>query len=127
MERTELAKSKTGVFTGNLAVNPVTGEPVPIWVADYVLGSYGTGAVMAVPAHDKRDHEFAVQFGLPVKRVVEGGELPYVDEGVATNSASSESWSSENGYYNTQPLCHPCCKAFVVKARLSGSRAGTRF
>lgn len=70
MERTELQKSKTGVATGAMAINPVTGEAVPVWVADYVLGSYGTGAIMAVPAHDSRDFDFASSFGLPVRQVV---------------------------------------------------------
>jgi leucyl-tRNA synthetase len=71
LERTELAKEKTGVFTGSFARNPVNGDPIPIWVADYVLISYGTGAIMAVPAHDERDFEFAQQFGLPIKVVVD--------------------------------------------------------
>lgn len=75
LERTDLAKEKTGVFTGSYAVNPVSGEKLPIWIADYVLSSYGTGAVMAVPAHDDRDYEFARQFDLPVKPVIEGGNL----------------------------------------------------
>ncbi len=66
LDRTDLAKEKTGVFTGSYAVNPVNGEPVPIWIADYVLASYGTGAIMAVPAHDTRDFEFARQFDLPI-------------------------------------------------------------
>ncbi|WP_164101903.1 leucine--tRNA ligase [Candidatus Laterigemmans baculatus] len=70
-ERTEGDRTKTGVFTGSHATNPVNGQPVPVWIADYVLASYGTGAIMAVPAHDIRDHEFAVQFGLPIVRVVE--------------------------------------------------------
>ena len=70
LARTDLAKEKTGVFTGGYAVNPATGEPVPVWVADYVLISYGTGAIMAVPGHDARDFEFAKQFDLPIKRVV---------------------------------------------------------
>ena len=65
MERTELAKEKTGVFTGAYAINPVNGEKIPIWIADYVLASYGTGAIMAVPAHDTRDFEFATKFNLP--------------------------------------------------------------
>src|SRR5262249_17422590 len=64
LERTELAKTKTGVFTGAYAVNPVNQEAVPIWIADYVLATYGTGAIMAVPAHDERDFEFATQFHL---------------------------------------------------------------
>jgi leucyl-tRNA synthetase len=71
LDRTDLAKDKTGVFTGSYAVNPVNGERVPIWVADYVLISYGTGAIMAVPAHDERDWEFAVKFGLPIIPVVQ--------------------------------------------------------
>ncbi len=71
LDRTDLAKTKTGVFTGAYAVNPVNGEKVPIWVADYVLVSYGTGAIMAVPAHDLRDWEFAVTFDLPIIQVVE--------------------------------------------------------
>lgn len=70
LERTELAKKKTGVFTGAFAVNPVNGEKIPIWIADYVLISYGTGAIMAVPAHDERDFEFALQFHLPIRPVV---------------------------------------------------------
>jgi leucyl-tRNA synthetase len=70
LDRTDLAKDKTGVFTGSYAVNPATGRPIPIWVADYVLISYGTGAIMAVPAHDERDFEFARKFGLPITAVV---------------------------------------------------------
>jgi leucyl-tRNA synthetase len=70
LERTQLNKEKTGVFTGSYAVNPVNGEEVPIWVADYVLGFYGSGAVMFVPAHDERDYEFAKKYSLPVKRVI---------------------------------------------------------
>jgi leucyl-tRNA synthetase len=70
LERTELAKKKTGVFTGAFAVNPVNGEKIPIWIADYVLISYGTGAIMAVPAHDERDFEFALEFHLPIRPVV---------------------------------------------------------
>ena len=73
LDRTELAKEKTGVFTGSYAINPVNGEPMPIWIADYVLISYGTGAIMAVPAHDERDFEFAQQFELPIKAVVDPG------------------------------------------------------
>jgi leucyl-tRNA synthetase len=70
LERTELAKEKTGVFTGAYAINPVNGEQIPIWIADYVLASYGTGAIMAVPAHDERDFEFAKKFNLPIVAVV---------------------------------------------------------
>ena len=73
LDRTDLAKEKTGVFTGAHAINPVNGEPVPIWIADYVLISYGTGAIMAVPAHDHRDFEFARQFDIPIRPVVDPG------------------------------------------------------
>src|SRR5262245_21809818 len=70
LERTELAKQKTGVFTGAFAINPVNHERIPVWIADYVLASYGTGAIMAVPAHDERDWEFARQYSLPIRHVV---------------------------------------------------------
>jgi leucyl-tRNA synthetase len=75
LERTELAKEKTGVFTGAYAINPVNGEKIPIWIADYVLASYGTGAIMAVPAHDTRDFEFATKFNLPITPVVLSSDL----------------------------------------------------
>lgn len=74
LERTELNKDKTGVATGAFAINPANGQKIPVWIADYVLATYGTGAVMAVPAHDERDHEFAKKFHLPMVRVIEGGE-----------------------------------------------------
>ncbi|WP_240401483.1 leucine--tRNA ligase [Lactobacillus mulieris] len=89
LERTDLNKDKTGVFTGAFAINPVNGEEVPVWIGDYVLASYGTGAVMAVPAHDQRDYEFAKKHDLPIKRVIEGGDLDkeaFVDDGVHVNS-----------------------------------------
>ncbi len=91
LARTDLAKEKTGVFTGAMAVHPVSGERIPIWIADYVLMSYGTGAIMAVPAHDERDHEFARTYGLPIVEVVRGGARPvqeeaFVGEGTAVNS-----------------------------------------
>ncbi|WGK69627.1 leucine--tRNA ligase [Candidatus Haliotispira prima] len=75
LERTDLAKDKTGVFSGSYAVNPLTGQNIPIWIADYILISYGTGAIMAVPAHDQRDWEFARKFDLPVVQVLEGGDI----------------------------------------------------
>lgn len=75
LERTDLAKEKTGVFTGAYAINPVNGKAIPIWIADYVLASYGTGAIMAVPAHDQRDYEFAKKFNLPIIPVLEGGNI----------------------------------------------------
>ncbi|WP_066292099.1 leucine--tRNA ligase [Bacillus sp. FJAT-29937] len=89
LERTDLAKEKTGVFTGAYAVNPANGEKMPIWIADYVLASYGTGAIMAVPAHDERDHEFAKQFDLPIVEVVAGGNVEkeaYAGDGEHVNS-----------------------------------------
>ena len=90
LERTELSKEKTGVFTGAYAINPVNQERIPIWIADYVLTGYGTGAIMAVPAHDERDFEFAQKFGLPVKQVVQPPEgkdwQGYTDDGIAVNS-----------------------------------------
>lgn len=89
LERTDLNKDKTGVFIGAFAINPVNGEEVPVWIGDYVLASYGTGAVMAVPAHDQRDYEFAKKHDLPIKRVIEGGDLDkeaFVDDGVHVNS-----------------------------------------
>ncbi|MFA5865613.1 MAG: leucine--tRNA ligase [Phycisphaerae bacterium] len=91
LERTELAKEKTGEFTGAYAINPVNGKPIPIWVADYVLISYGTGAIMAVPAHDQRDWEFATKFNLPIIQVISGGEITaqaYEGDGTLINSSS---------------------------------------
>ncbi|EEF58625.1 leucine--tRNA ligase [Pedosphaera parvula] len=94
LERTELAKEKTGVFTGAYALNPVNNARIPIWIADYVLASYGTGAIMAVPAHDTRDFEFAQKFKLPVVQVVQPPEgkdwQGFTDDGIAINSNSPE-------------------------------------
>jgi leucyl-tRNA synthetase len=91
LERTELAKEKTGVFTGAYAINPVNGQRIPIWIADYVLSNYGTGAIMAVPAHDERDFEFATKFNLPIVQVVQPNNpntnwQGFTDNGVAVNS-----------------------------------------
>ena len=89
LERTELNKEKTGVFTGSYAINPVNGREIPIWISDYVLASYGTGAIMAVPAHDTRDYEFAKKFGLEIIPVLEGGDISkeaYTDDGLHINS-----------------------------------------
>ncbi|MYU59981.1 leucine--tRNA ligase [Lactobacillus salivarius] len=112
LERTDLAKDKTGVFTGSYVVNPVSGEKLPIWIADYVLNSYGTGAVMVVPAHDERDHEFAQKFDLPIVQVIEGGDVQkeaYTGDGVHINSdflngmdkeeaiGAINNWLEENG------------------------------
>ena len=89
LKRTDLAKEKTGVFTGAYAINPVNGKEIPIWIADYVLSSYGTGAIMAVPAHDDRDFEFAQTFGLEILPVIEGGDVEkvaYTEDGTHINS-----------------------------------------
>ncbi|MGH2271672.1 leucine--tRNA ligase [Anaerohalosphaeraceae bacterium U12dextr] len=97
LDRTDLAKDKTGQFTGAYAINPVNGQKIPVWISDYVLISYGTGAIMAVPAHDDRDFEFAKKFGLPIIQVVkpenpdlaaqaEKGEICFSDNGIAINS-----------------------------------------
>ncbi|QGJ71612.1 Leucyl-tRNA synthetase [Planctomycetales bacterium 10988] len=111
LDRTDLAKEKTGVFTGSYALNPISGEPVPIWIADYVLASYGTGAIMAVPAHDQRDFEFAKQFDIPIKPVVEPtadyqkskkkdfqkyeeGKQAYAEHGTAINSGEYDGLST---------------------------------
>ena len=113
LERTDLADEKTGVFTGAYAVNPANGEKIPVWIADYVLITYGTGAIMAVPAHDERDYEFATKFELPIREVVQGGDIskePYVDDGLIVNSeflngldsaeatAKMIEWLDEKGY-----------------------------
>lgn len=89
LERTELNKEKTGVFTGAYAINPVNGKEIPIWISDYVLASYGTGAIMAVPAHDTRDYEFAKKFGIEIIPVLEGGDISkeaFTDDGLHINS-----------------------------------------
>ena len=96
LERTELQKDKTGVFTGSYAVNPFSGETMPIFVADYVLVSYGTGAIMAVPGHDERDFEFAEKFDLEIKRVVDSEEeLPYTGDGHHVNSSFLDGLNNE--------------------------------
>ena len=109
LDRTDLAKEKTGVFTGAYAVNPVNGEPIPIWVADYVLISYGTGAIMAVPAHDTRDYEFAETFGLAIVPVVDpggaeevsrdqvlAGKTAFTGQGTATNSGAYDGLATDD-------------------------------
>ncbi|MGF2146280.1 leucine--tRNA ligase [Vagococcus fluvialis] len=89
LDRTELSKEKTGVFTGAYAINPVNGKEMPIWIADYVLSTYGTGAIMAVPAHDERDYDFAKAFDLEIIPVLEGGDIEkeaYTEDGAHINS-----------------------------------------
>ena len=89
LERTELNKDKTGAFTGSYAINPVNGKKIPIWISDYVLMTYGTGAIMAVPAHDQRDFDFATKFGIEIIPVLEGGDISkeaFTEDGVHINS-----------------------------------------
>lgn len=117
-ERTELVKDKTGVMLeGISAINPFTGEEIPIWISDYVLATYGTGAIMGVPAHDQRDYEFATTFNMPIIQVVDGGDISEkahtnVDEGIMINSGilngltvqeaieKATSYAEENGFGN---------------------------
>jgi leucyl-tRNA synthetase len=110
------SKDKTGVFTGSFAIQPLGGDRIPIWIADYVLASYGTGAIMAVPAHDERDYAFAVAMELPIKRVVSkttdstvnGNELPFLDEGVSVNSGPFSGMATD------------ACKRAVLDALVDG-------
>lgn len=100
LERTDLAKTKTGCFTGAYAINPVNGAKTPIWIADYVLASYGTGAIMSVPAHDTRDYEFAKTFDLPIIQVIEGGDIEreaYTGDGVHINSGFIDGTNVKDG------------------------------
>ncbi len=99
LNRTDLAKEKTGVFTGAYAINPVNGKEIPIWIADYVLSTYGTGAIMAVPAHDERDYDFAKEFGLDIIPVLEGGnveEAAYTEDGLHINSEFLDGLNKED-------------------------------
>ncbi len=117
LDRTDLAKDKTGVFTGRYAINPVNGKKIPIWVADYVLIGYGTGAIMAVPAHDTRDFEFAEKFNLPIDCIMDPkgadeslrekvlkGKACWTEDGVYINSASNETGLTINGLNKEQGI-----------------------
>lgn len=117
LDRTELAKEKTGVFTGRNAINPITGQPIPIWVADYVLMGYGTGAIMAVPAHDTRDFEFAQKFNIPVVCILDpksadeqtrakvlAGEACWTEDGEYINSANPSIGLDLNGLNKKQGI-----------------------
>ena len=100
LERTELNKDKTGVFTGSYAINPVNGKKIPIWISDYVLSTYGTGSIMAVPAHDQRDYEFATKFGIEIIPVLEGGDISkeaFVGDGKHINSDFLDGLGKEDG------------------------------
>ena len=99
LERTELNKEKTGVFTGAYAINPVNGKEIPIWIADYVLSTYGTGAIMAVPAHDTRDFAFATKYGIEIISVISGGDISkeaYTGDGVHINSEFLDGLNKED-------------------------------
>ena len=99
LERTELNKEKTGVFTGAYAINPVNNKEIPIWISDYVMASYGTGAIMAVPAHDERDYEFATKFGIDIIPVLEGGDVSkeaFIGDGVHINSGFLDGLNKED-------------------------------
>ena len=117
LDRTELSKEKTGVFTGTYAVNPVTGHPIPVWIADYVLMGYGTGAIMAVPAHDTRDFEFAKKFNIPVICILDpasadprlrdqvlAGEACWTEDGIFINSSNPAKGIDINGLRKEQGI-----------------------
>jgi leucyl-tRNA synthetase len=152
LERTELAKEKTGVFTGAYAINPVNGQKIPIWIADYVLASYGTGAIMAVPAHDTRDFEFATKFKLPIVQVVQPPDPKvdwhgFVGDGTSVNSTGPEisitglptseakkkitDWLEAKGSARKRSItsCATGCSAVSVtgasRSQLSGKKART--
>ncbi|ETA79624.1 leucine--tRNA ligase [Youngiibacter fragilis] len=96
IERQSLTREKTGVFTGSYAINPINGRAIPIWIGDYVLNTYGTGAVMAVPAHDERDYDFAIKYNLEIERVILGGDgLPFCEDGEMTNSGSFNGFAGD--------------------------------
>ena len=111
MERTELNKEKTGVHIGAYAINPVNGKEIPIWISDYVLITYGTGAIMAVPAHDTRDFEFATKFNLPIKQVIKpkDSEAPEKLEEAFTDVENGVSMNS--GFLNGLPSSEAIQKA----------------
>jgi len=116
LDRTELAKEKTGVFTGAYGIHPFTKKEVPIWIADYVLGHYGTGALMSVPAHDERDYEFATKYNLPIVKVLEADELPF------TGNAKHIESDFMNGLENAaaiKTMCEQLKKVGAGKAKVT--------
>ena len=124
IERLSTEKEKTGTFTGSYVINPINGDKVPVWIADYVLEDYGTGAVMAVPAHDARDFAFASKYNLPIKRVIKpedgtAAELPFCDYGVLYNSGKYDGMKSEDAKKKiTSDLEEKGCGKEVVSYRL---------
>jgi leucyl-tRNA synthetase len=121
LERTDLAKGKSGVFTGAYAINPVNEEKIPVWIADYVLMGYGTGAIMAVPAHDERDYEFAQKFGLPIIEVVRAPEK--VARGAQFECFAGEGTAINSGFLDNLPTVE--AKAKMIDW-LEEKRCGTR-
>ena len=115
LDRTDLAREKTGVFTGSAVIHPLTGQPVPVWVADYVLATYGTGAIMAVPAHDDRDFEFATTFGLDVVTVVEPLERPV---------NSGELFTGDGRAVNSGPYTGLATREFIAQVSADLAQAG---
>lgn len=132
LERTSLEKEKTGVFTGAFAINPINNEKIPVWIADYVLSSYGTGAIMAVPAHDERDFAFATKFELPIRKVVTPpGVMPQMMDssagvfGILKSDLESECWTDEgiltnSGHFDGLPSSE-ARKKIVEKLEKSGT------
>lgn len=108
LDRSAQTKDKTGVFTGAYAINPANGEKVPVWVADYVLMSYGLGAIMAVPGHDERDHEFATKFRLPIKRVLSGGDEPDITKAAHAGDGELVNSGFLNGLNKTKAISSMC-------------------
>jgi leucyl-tRNA synthetase len=124
LERTELQKDKTGVYTGSHAVNPFNGEKIPVWIADYVLAGYGTGAIMAVPGHDERDHEFAKKFKLPIREVVRPADKPDVAQDIAAQGFFEDGIAVNSPLFEGQPT--PQAKASAIaELQKTGKGRGT--
>jgi len=121
LDRTDLAKEKTGVFSGSCAINPVNGARIPIWVADYVLISYGTGAIMAVPAHDERDFEFAQKFGLPILEVVSEDGKPH---GIPKEALTLDGYAVNSGEFDGLPTAE-CKQKITAWLEARGKGKGT--
>lgn len=121
LERTDLAKEKTGVFTGSYAINPVSGAKIPIWISDYILVSYGTGAIMAVPAHDQRDWDFAKEFNLPILKVVASKEevASLADGDEEAGAAKLRAAAKDEAAYQTLVAAHP--EVFNVAAQCTAA------
>jgi len=116
LERTELNKQKNGVFTGSYAIHPFTKKELPIWIADYVLGHYGTGAIMSVPAHDERDYEFAQKFKIPIVQVLEADELPFTGDAKHINSEFMDGLNNKDAIHK---MCSELDKKNLGKATIT--------